>query len=82
MKYKINNKMKPYGKFDPNKNLIEINKKKAKKGNKGELLDSIVHETLHAKHQKKTEMKIRKMTERVLKKLSQKQKKKYYSKVT
>ncbi len=81
-KYKVANKSKYFGSTDTKKGLITINKKKSKAtGQPGELLDSIVHETLHAKHPKMKETPVQKMTKRVIKKLSQLQKKKLYSKV-
>lgn len=77
---KINNHSPYFGVTDTKAKTITINKKKSKKtGQKGEVLDSIFHETLHAKHPKKSERKIEQMSARGEKKLTKKAKSKLYS---
>lgn len=84
MKYKIkvNNKMRSFGETDPKKKLIQINKKKAKSTKKrGELLNTIVHEKIHAKSPKMKEKIVIKKTMKVMKKMTKKQKAKTYKKL-
>lgn len=83
MKYKIkvNNKMKAFGSTDLKKKLIEVNKIKAKKSQKGELLNTIIHEQTHAKHPMMKEKNIIKKTAKITKKMSKKQKMKVYKKL-
>ena len=77
---KVDNKSKFFGVTDTKKKTIIVNKKKSKQtGQKGEVLDSIYHETLHAKHPNKSERKIEKMSARGEKKLSRRSKNKLYS---
>lgn len=77
----VDNKMKAYGQTDFVKREIKVNKKKsAKSGNKGELLDSIVHEHTHARHPKMHEKTVQKVTRALLPTLSKKQKQSYYRK--
>ena len=77
---KVDNRMKYFGETDTTKKTIKINKRKAKKsGQKGELLDSIRHEVLHAKHPRKSEKRIQKMTERSTKRMSKRSKQKTYN---
>jgi hypothetical protein len=79
-KRKTDNKMHAFGDTDLDKKVIRVNKKKSKKdGGKGEVLDTIVHETAHAKHPKMKEKNIRKHTKRLIKKLNKRHKKSYYS---
>lgn len=81
-KYKRDNKMRVYGDTDFDKHVVRINKKMAKtSGKKGELLDTIVHETFHVKHPKATEKATYKKTPKIIKKMSRKQKQKMYAKV-
>lgn len=91
MKYKTNqdlkkhykvitdNKMRAYGDTDLGKKVIRINKDKAKKRNRpGEVLDTIVHEAMHAKHPMMHEYTVRRKTKKLMKKLNKKQKRGYY----
>ena len=81
-KYKrvVDNKMHAFGDMDLEKKVIRVNKKKAKKIGKGELMDSIMHEESHRIHPKMHEKNIRKLTKKQLKKMSKKQKTKLYNK--
>ena len=88
----VNNKLKgAYGAttFIDNKAVkIEINKKKHKRIKSDKtipkksrtLLDTIVHEEMHAKHPKMHEKTVRKLTPRKIMKMTKKQKSKLYSK--
>ncbi len=69
----INNKEKGYGSYDENTNVIAINRKRHK-GKKKELLDTLVHEGLHAKHHKMTERTVRTKTKKVIARMSPTQK--------
>lgn len=75
--------MKAYGETDFDRGIIRINKKKAqksrKRGVRGELIDTIVHEELHVMHPNKGERKIIKLTKKALKNMSDKTKQKFYS---
>lgn len=77
-KRKTDNKMHAYGDTDLEQKVIRVNKKKSKKGGKGEVLDTIVHEAYHAKHPKAHERTTRKKTKNIIKHLNKKQKKSYY----
>lgn len=80
--------MKYLGDTDTQSKIIKINKKlhhklgvektMGRKKKKGELLDSLVHEALHAKHPKAHEKTIRKMTPKVIVKMGKLQKHKVY----
>lgn len=75
----VDNKARVYGDTDLSKKIIRVNKKRSKQsGNKGEVLDTIVHEVHHAKHPMKHERTVRKDTERIIKHLNKKQKRHYY----
>lgn len=82
-KIKVDNKMRCYGDTDLNKNKIRINKKKSKATGKEtkrpEVLDTIVHEAMHAKHPKMHEYTVRRKTKAVLTRLNHRQKASYYS---
>ena len=79
---KVNNRLRSFGETDTQKKIIQINKKKSKHSkNKGELLDTIEHEFMHAKHPKMKEKNVVKKTAKATKKMSPKTKKKIYSKV-
>jgi hypothetical protein len=76
---KIDNKMKPFGETDTKRRVIRVNAKKSKStGQRGELLDSIVHETKHALHPRKSEESVQKMTARATARMNRKTKSKYY----
>lgn len=76
----VDNKARVFGDTDLDKKVIRINKKKSKKeGDRGEVLDTIVHEVSHAKHPRMHEKTVRVHTKRLVKKLNRKQKKSYYS---
>ncbi len=80
-KYKTDNKLGHYGETDLKTGVIKVNKSKCKQsGRKGELLDTIVHETLHKQHPKAGEKSIIKKTDKKTKSLTTKQKKRLYSK--
>lgn len=86
------NKLKGlYGETDYGKKVITINKKAHKKtthpswvkknpDGTANLLDTIVHERMHANHPKMHEKTVRKKTSIVINKMGPKQKKKLYSK--
>lgn len=78
----IDNKINVFGETDLDKKIIKINKKKANKskkaGVKGELIDSIVHEELHAKKPSASERKIIELTKKSIDKMSPKTKAKFY----
>lgn len=77
----IDNKMRNFGDTDFLKRVIRVNKKKSKKlGGRGEVLDTIYHEEMHAKHPKMKEKSVRVRTVREIKKLTPSQKRKYYQK--
>lgn len=83
VKYKVNNRIKDYGQEIDHPNgshTILVNKKKHK-GKKGELIDTLTHETLHAQHPKWSEKKTYKQTARKLKKMTSKQRRKLYAKL-
>ncbi len=72
--------MRAYGDTDTEKRLIRINVKKSKKsGNRGEVLNTIIHETEHAKHPRLGERQTYKRTARLEKRLSRRKKQKYYN---
>jgi hypothetical protein len=77
---KVDNKSKFFGVTDTKRRTIIVNKKKSKAtGQRGEVLDSILHETLHARHPQKSERRIEKMTARSEKRIGKKQKSKLYN---
>ncbi len=78
--HKVDNKLKSLGEYDESTGVIKINKKKNKKtGNKGELINTIVHEEYHKKHPKATEKTTYARTKQIVKKLTPKAKKKLYA---
>lgn len=80
-KYKVkrDDHMKEFGETDTKKKVIRINVRKSKKtGQRGEVLDSILHETLHARHPRKSEKAIERMTSQSAKRLSKRSKNKLY----
>ena len=93
-KYKkvVDNKMKgAYGETDFEKKQIRINKKRHAKGKphdkrtkknrdgSASIIDTIVHEEMHAKHPKMKERTVRKLTPKKVLKMSVEAKKKKYS---
>lgn len=88
----MKNKGNWYGETDFGKKVITINKKRHKsKGNHSDktkknkdgsasIVDTIVHEELHAKHPKMLEKTVRKITPKKVKKMSRKLKAKLYAK--
>ncbi len=84
IRYKTSNKIRDYGQEIDHKDgshTVIINKKKNKKSGKGELIDSLVHETYHAKHPKASEKKTYKYTQKRLKRMSSKARRKLYAKL-
>lgn len=89
-KRKVNNKLGWYGDTDIKKKIIQVNKKRSKNKpthkrpiNKHahkypEVLDTIVHEEMHAAHPKKHEKTVRIETRNKLKRMSEIRKKKFY----
>ena len=73
--------MRAFGDTDTEKKLIRINKKKSKAHGSGELLDTIVHEKMHADHPKRYERTVRKKTRIMIKRMSNKRKQKMYKSV-
>jgi acetyl-CoA carboxylase alpha subunit len=80
-KYKryVDNRSKWQGDTDVEKGVIRINKKKSKK--KSSVIDTIVHEEMHAKHPKMHEKTVKRKTWEALKlkKMGKKAKRKLYS---
>lgn len=83
-KRKTDNRMRDYGEIDFVTGAIKINKKESraygKKKKVAGVLDTIVHEEMHAKHPRMHEKTVRKKAKRRIKKMSRKQKAKQYSK--
>ena len=77
-KRKVDNKMKDYGETDLTNHTIRINKSK-KKNQRGDIIDTIVHEKEHILHPNKHEKTVRKSTAKKLKSMSKKQKQKHYN---
>ena len=75
----VDNKMRGHGDIDDEKRIIRINKSKEKNKKRGEILDSIIHESNHAKYPKMTEKQIEKKTKEDIKRMTKKQKQKAYS---
>lgn len=76
----VDNNSRWQGDYDTDTHVIRVNKKKSKKkGGYGGILDTIVHEELHAIHPKAWERTIDKKTIEKAKRLSFKQKRKLYS---
>ena len=76
------NRMKWFGDTDLDKKVIRLNIKRSKKSGKlGEVLDTVQHELLHAKHPKAKERTIQKMTKQSIKHMSKMQKAKIYAKI-
>ena len=81
-----------YGETDFQKKTIGVNKAfhKSKGNHRGDikknkdgsasLIDSMIHEEIHAKHPKMLEKTVRKVTPRKVKKMSKKEKQKEYNK--
>ncbi len=76
-----------FGETDFDKKIIKIDKKKHKSGKWGgipkqdsTLINTIVHEELHVKHPKKTEVQIRKLARSKVSKMGDKIKRKLYNK--
>ena len=78
-KRSVDNKMHGYGETDLEKKKIRINKSKKKNKEKGEILDTIVHEVHHVNHPKMHEKNIRKLSKKSIKHMTRKQKQKKYS---
>jgi hypothetical protein len=77
---KVDNKMHSFGDFNEATGKIRINKKMNKaKGDSGELINTEVHESLHAKNPRLTEKQVYSKTKKIVKKMSKKAKKKMYS---
>ncbi len=76
----VNNKEKGFGSYDEKKNLITINRKRHK-GNKAEMLDTLVHEKVHAKHKKMKEGSVRKATAKMIANMSPEQKRQHLAKL-
>lgn len=91
--YKVDNKIKGYGQTDYQKREIRVNVKKSKSNpsrvrpiTEGatkypDVLDTIVHETLHKNRPRMREKTVRKATVRMIKSMTPAQKLKYYLKV-
>jgi len=82
-KRKTDNRMRDYGEIDYHTGAIRINKKASRKWGrkhkKAGILDTIVHEEMHARHPKMHEKTVRKRTKKKIKEMSRKQKKRQYS---
>jgi len=83
-KRKTDNRMRDYGEIDYHTGAIRINKKASrkwgKKHKKAGVLDTIVHEEMHAEHPKMSEKTVRKRTKKKIGKMTRRQKKRQYSK--
>lgn len=86
---KVDNRARWCGDTDFKTRTIRVNKKKSRqqpdesyKGKKvsGKIINTIVHEEMHAHHPQMYERTVRKQTRKVLLRLSPKQKSKLYSK--
>lgn len=80
MAVKVNNKGKWLGRVDLKTGLIEINKKRHK-GNRREMLDTIVHEKLHLRHKNMKEKNIKRLTTKKIENMSYDEKQKHLAKV-
>jgi hypothetical protein len=79
-KRKTDNRMRAFGETDLGKHTIRINKKKAKKkGTRGEVLDSIIHEKLHTQHPRMRERSIIRLAHIKHQKMKRPDKQKMYS---
>jgi hypothetical protein len=86
----VDNKLKNYGETDDRTKTIRVNKKLSKrdpshkrplKGSKyPEVLDTELHESLHAQNPKLTEKQVYKKTHKKIRQLTRKQKQKLYAK--
>lgn len=74
----VDNKMRYYGDTDLDKHIIRVNKSKKKNG-RGDIIDTIVHEEMHAKHPKMYERTVRRKTASHVKKLTTVQKHRLYN---
>jgi len=78
----VANKMRDYGDttFQKNGNItIRVNKSKKKNKRPGEIIDTIVHEEMHARHPKMYERTVRKKTKEYLKHMGHHRKKLAYA---
>lgn len=82
---KVDNKMRDFGETDTAKKVIRINKKLHKKAAEYNvpkqdrpLINTIVHEKLHALHPKAHEKTVRKLARSMVAHMSPKQKQKHY----
>lgn len=83
IKYKVNNRIRDYGQeidHSDGSHTIIVNKKRHK-GKKGELIDTLVHETYHAQHPKASEKQTYNYTAKRLKRMSSKSRHKLYKKL-
>ena len=92
-RFVVDNKMRDFADYDPDKAVIRINKnmaqKKRRKKAKGftghakypELLDSIVHEKMHHDHPHLTEHMVRHKTKEKIKSMHPNEKRMMYSKL-
>jgi len=80
-KYKhiVDNKIDCFGEIDEKKKIVKINKKMNKKGKRGELINSILHEELHLLHPRMKEKGIKALTIKIVDRLSRQEKIKYYN---
>ena len=74
---RVDNKMRAYGETNYKKRTIRVNKKKSKKTR--ELLDSIIHEELHARHPRMHERTVRGRARTKAKRMSAKSKRRMYA---
>ena len=71
--------MRDFGETDTTKRVIRINKRKSKKKGRGEVIDTIVHEEMHARHPRMRERTVEKKTPRLVKRMIRRVKAKLYS---
>lgn len=77
-KRSVNNKLRVLGVTDTSKRTIKINKTRNKKAGRGELIDTIAHEEMHAKHPRMHEKTIRRKTPKAVKRMKKNTKQKMY----
>jgi hypothetical protein len=78
-KRKVDNKMRYYGDTDLEKKEIRVNKSKKKNKKSGDILNTIVHEEMHADHPRMHERTIRRLTKAKIERMTPDRKQKYYA---
>lgn len=73
----VDNKIKYFGETDTTKRIIRVNKSK-KKNRRGDVLNTIVHEEMHAHNPKMSEKQVVSKTKQKIARMLKKQKNRYY----